>query len=192
MLRTKLRVRMIPVLAVLGILACQNAAFADGGRVRFRRLAGPFVVTLFTAPDPLTKGPADFSVAVERTGTEGLIEDAKVGLILTPLDGRGSRQIVLNASHADATSKWLQAANFRIPRPGLWRVTVVVRRGNEIGQCSGEVRVRSAMTSDLAWDVLPVPLAALLFALHEALKGKHNRDRHNRQILEAKFPSKTV
>lgn len=56
----------------------------------------------------------------------------------------------------------------------------MVRRGDETGQCSGEVRVRATETSDLAWDVLPVPLAALFFLLHGALKRKHNRERRNR------------
>ncbi len=190
MQRTKVHVRFIPgiLLALFFAFICQNIALADGGRVRFREAAGPFVVTLFTTPDPLTKGPADFSVAVERAGAEGLVQDADVDLILTSADGRG-RPLILNASHAAATSKWLQAANFRIPRPGLWRVVVTVRSGREAGQCSGEVRVRNAITSGLVWDVLPVPLAGLFFALHEALKRRHNRNRHKRQILEATMPS---
>ena len=191
--RTTFRFRLVPaaVLALLAVLACQSAAFADGGRVRFRERAGPFVVTLFTTPDPLTKGPADFSVAVERSGAEGLLQDAQVDLVLIAVGGDG-RRLVLHASHAAATSKWLQAVNFRIPRSGMWRVKVMVRRGQEAGECFGEVRVRTAESSDLTWDVLPVPLAAFFFALHQALKRKHNRDRHNRQLLQMDLPSKTV
>ena len=159
------------VLALAGL----QPAFADGGRVRFRRRAGPFVVTLFTTPDPLTKGRADFSVAVERAGAEGLVQDADVDLILTPAVGRGA-PLQLHASHEAATSKWLQAANFVIPRPGLWNVTVRVRRGGEAGHCSGEVLVREARAGDLTWDVLPVPLLALFLAFHEFLKRKHHRE----------------
>ena len=172
--------RSIPgvLLAVLAVFACVNPAFADGGRLRFRRPAGPFIVTLFTTPDPLTRGRADFSVAIERAGMPGLVEDAHVEIILTPAEGHG-RQIALYASHAQATSKWLQAANFSLPARGLWRVTVLVRRGQETGQCSGEVRVRSAGARDLTWDILPVPLAALLFLLHENQKRKYNRNRRN-------------
>jgi hypothetical protein len=193
-MRTTRRFRLISsaaVLALLGVFACANIAFADGGRVRFRQPAGPFVVTLFTTPDPLTKGPADFSVAVERAGAEGLVQDADVDLILTPADGHGTR-LVLHASHAAATSKWLQAVNFQIPRSGVWRVTVMVHRGAETGECSGDVRVRTSETSDLAWDVLPVPLAVLFFALHEALKRKHNRDRRSRQLAQAEIRRNAV
>jgi hypothetical protein len=164
------------LIAALLLFACVQAAFADGGRIRFREPAGPFVVTLFTTPDPLTLGPADFSVAVERVGAPGLVEDAQVQFILTPADHHGSR-LVLDASRAAATSKWLQAANFRLPAQGLWRVTVVVRRGQQVGQCSGAVRVRAAGTRNLVWDVLPVPLLGLSFLLHQWRKRAYKRQR---------------
>lgn len=166
------------VIAALFVFGCVSVAVADGGRLRFRRPGGPFIVTLFTTPDPLTTGRADFSVAVERSGTPGLVEDAHIDFILTPAASHG-RQLVFHASHAQATSKWLQAANFSIPARGLWRVTVVVRRGGQTGQCSGEVRVGRARTRDLMWDILPVPLAALLFVLHQNLKEKYDRKRRN-------------
>ena len=182
-------VRSIPgvLLAVYVVLACVNPAFADGGRLRFRRSAGPFIVTLFTTPDPLTKGPADFSVAVERAGMPGLVEDARVEIILTPAQGHG-RQLVLHASHAEATSKWLQAVNFSLPARGLWHVTVLVRRGQQEGQCSGEVRVRTSAARNVTWDILPVPLAALLFLLHEDRKRKYNRNRRKGMPSSASRP----
>ncbi|HTU49602.1 MAG TPA: hypothetical protein VMF56_03355 [Acidobacteriaceae bacterium] len=167
------------LLVVLFVFGCVNTAIADGGRLRFRRAAGPFIVTLFTTPDPLTAGRADFSVAVERAGMPGLVQDAHIDLILTPADGDGG-QIVLHASHKEATSKWLQAANFSLPARGIWHVQVVVRRGQEVGECFGEVRVRAPGTRDLMWDILPVPLGALLFVLHQNLKQKYNRKRRNR------------
>jgi hypothetical protein len=177
-MRNGFRIRSIPgaLLVVLAVFGCVDAAFADGGRLRFREPAGPFIVTLFTTPDPLTTGHADFSVAIERTGVPGLVEDVHVDFILTPATGHG-RQLVLHASHAAATSKWLQAANFSLPAQGLWQVTVVVRRGQEAGRCSGEVRVKDVGARDMTWDILPVPLAALLIVLHENRKRKYNRNR---------------
>lgn len=163
------------VLAGLLCLGCARAALADGGRLRFREPAGPFVVTLFTTPDPLTKGRADFSVAVERAGKPGLVQDAEIELVLTRADG-GNGTIALHASRAAATSKWLQAANFSIPEPGLWRVTVQVRRGREAGECSGEVRVEAGGAQNWMWDVLPVPLAGLFLLLHVNRKRKYRRE----------------
>ena len=168
------------VLLVVGVLAYVNAAVADGGRLRFRREAGPFVVTFFTTPDPLSIGPADFSVAVQRMGMPGLVEDAHIEFILTSVNGKGKR-VVLHASHAAATSKWLQASNLSIPAQGLWHVTIRVRCGRQIGQCSGEVGVRAGGPRSLVWDVLPVPLAGLLLVVHRNRKRKYSRECRSRR-----------
>jgi hypothetical protein len=170
------------MLVAAALVVCGQSARADGGRLRFRKPAGPFIVTLFTTPDPLTHGPADFSVAVERVGQPGLVEDANVQLILTPASGQG-QPLVLRATHAAATSKWLQAANFRLPARGAWNVTVLVRRGNQAGQCSGAVSVGAASAPHLTWDVLPVPLLAFLLLMH--VRRKRNYDRERRRRLAA-------
>lgn len=176
-MKRRLPLRSIPRLlfVVLLVAACTSRVFADGGRFRFREPAGPFIVTLFTSPDPLTMGRADFSVALERANTPGLLQDANITLVLTP-SGRG-RPLVLHASHSAATSKWLQAANFSFPAQGRWMVAVVVRSGQEFGQCSGEVQVGSNGPRNLIWDLIPLPLAALLFVLHQRRKLIYNRDR---------------
>lgn len=173
-MRTRVRAVLLALIALTGV----HAARADGGRLRFRQPAGPFIVTLFTTPDPLTVGPADFSVAVERAGQPGLVEDADVTLVLT--SSAHNQPIVLHATHAGATSKWLQAANFRIPARGVWRVTVVVRRGKEAGQCSASAYIGRAATRDLIWDVLPVPLVALFLLVHFRRKRRYNRERLSR------------
>ena len=168
---------------VAGLLCavCARAALADGGRLRFREAAGPFVVTLFTTPDPLTAGRADFSVAVEQAGK--LVEDAQIDLILTRAEGPGGT-LVVHATHAAATSRWLEAANFSLPAAGVWRVTVRVQRGAEAGACSGEVEVRAARAQPWMWDVLPVPLAGLLLLLHRNRKRKY-RQKRRRQAERA-------
>ena len=169
-------------IAIFLIFGCLHRAAADGGRLRFRREAGPFVVTLFTAPDPLTTGRADFSVAVERVGRPGLVENAHIDFILTPASGRGG-QLLLHASHAEATGRWLQAANFSIPARGVWRVIVAVRQGGQAGECAGELEVGRAPVLDVMWDILPVPLLALLFMLHQKLKQDYSRKRRNTSTL---------
>ena len=50
----------IVLLAV--VFLAQPTAFADGGAVQFRTNAGPYVITVFTSPSPLSAGPADISV----------------------------------------------------------------------------------------------------------------------------------
>lgn len=171
------------IFLILMVVICAEGARADGGRLRFRQAAGPFIVTLFTTPDPLTEGAADFSVAVEQSGRPGLVEDADITLVLTPTGH--AQPIVLHATHAGATSKWLQAANFSIPSRGVWNVTVVVRRRNQVGQCSGLVRVEAAGTRALTWDVLPVPLAGLLLLIHQRRKRRYIRERRSRLAASA-------
>lgn len=164
------------LLAILFFFGYAIPAFADGGRVRFREPAGPFIVTLFTTPDPLITGRADFSVAVERADVDGIVQDANVDLVLTPIGGSGS-PLEVHASHADATSKWLQAANFSLPSSGPWQVTVRIQQGRDSAECSGQVHVETARTRDLTWDILPVPLVAFLLVLHQNRKRNYNRMR---------------
>ncbi len=157
------------------MLAVAPLALADGGRLRFREAAGPFLVTLFTTPDPLRAGPADFSVAIERAGTEGIVQDADVTLLLTPLDG-GDR-MVLHASHDAATSRFLEAANFTLPHAGSWRVTVVVRQGSDVGKCSGTFDVAPAglVSNQIGWNVVLVGALVALFLLHQVRKRAYRR-----------------
>jgi len=141
---------------------------ADGGRLQFRQQAGGFVITLFTTPDPLTVGRVDFSVAVERPATPGIIQDADVTLILTPAGGKGD-DLVLHASHEAATSRFLQAANFTLPRSGIWQVKVIVQQGTQMGRCAGQIEVLPSRiaTNETAWEIAVVPILVLLFALHQ-------------------------
>ena len=158
------------ILVLLLFLA--GRAFADGGRLRFRQNAGPFTVTLFTTPDPLTKGRADFSVAVERAGSTGLVENAHVTFILTPEQGPNQKQahpIPLHAPRRQATSRFLQAANFKLPSAGLWSIDVIVQEGHQVGRCSGQflVRKQDLATDERAWQIAFVPIMVLLFLLHQ-------------------------
>ena len=165
------------LLFLLLFIAAQSA-LADGGRLRWRQPAGSFVVTLFTSPDPLTSGQADFSVAVERPGSEGIVQDADVTIILTPAEGT-AHPLVFHASHAAATSRFLEAANFSLPHAGVWRVKVVVQQGVEAGACSGQIEVLPARlaTEQMFWEIAMAPVAILLFMLHQWRKRIYRIDR---------------
>ncbi len=168
------------------LLLLTGRAFADGGRLRFRKPAGPFTVTLFTTPDPLTRGRADFSVAVERDGSIGLVENAHVTFVLTP-QSDPTHRLILHASRSQATSRFLQAANFSLPSPGLWSIAVFVREGNQIGQCTGHFRVRKQdlATSERAWQIAFVPIMVLLFFVHQWRKREVAR-RNTRRLAASR------
>ena len=50
--------------------------FADGGIVQFQKQAGPFFVTVFSAPVPLRVGAADLSVMVQKADDRSEVLDA--------------------------------------------------------------------------------------------------------------------
>lgn len=170
-------------LPLLLLLACAHVALADGGRLRLHERAGPFTVSLFTTPDPLRVGQADFSVAIEGAGDQGLVEDAQVTFLLTPSDA-DAPPIVLHASHTASTSRFLQAANFSLPHAGVWRITVVVQRGNESGRCLSEFSVlpASLIRNQETWDIAAVPLFALLLLVHQWRKRRYVRARRSRLV----------
>jgi hypothetical protein len=168
---------MKPLLIACCLLGFATSAYADGGRLRMHAPAGPFVVTLFTTPDPLRADDADFSVALERASSGALVSDANVTLILTPaVEGERGR-IELEATRAAATSAFMQAADVRLPHPGSWKVTVVVRQGSERGECSTTLDVlpRSPLGGQIFWEIMLVPFLILLFAVHQRLKSKQRR-----------------
>lgn len=177
---------MARYLLLLLLLIPATRAFADGGRLRFREPAGPFTVTLFTTPDPLTKGRADFSVAIERPDTTGLVENAHATFILTS-QKNPSQRIVLHASRSQATSRFLEAANFTLPQAGIWQIDVIVRDGNQTGQCSGQFQVykEDLATSERAWQIAFVPIMVLLFFLHQWRKREVAR-RHRARLAASK------
>jgi hypothetical protein len=150
------------------ILIISLRAWADGGRLQFRKAAGPFVVTLFTTPDPLTPGRADFSVVVEKPGMQGIVNDARVTFVLAPAEGQG-KTLTLQATHGQATTRFLEAANFSLPRQGLWHIAIHVTQGGQSGVCHGEFRVEppNLITNEVAWQIAIVPLVALFFLLHQ-------------------------
>ncbi|HWZ51272.1 MAG TPA: hypothetical protein VNW54_07395 [Granulicella sp.] len=164
------------VLIGLCLLGCWASAYADGGRLRLHQAAGPFVVTLFTTPDPLRADDADFSVALEQA-SGGLVEDATVRLILTPMDEGERGRMQLAATHQAATSAFMQAADVRLPHAGSWKVTVEVQRGSESGECSTvlDVLPRRSLGGQIFWEIALVPIAMLLFGVHRWVRRAQMR-----------------
>src|SRR5437879_11889873 len=62
----------------------QTVAHADGGIMRLRHVQGPFVITIFTTPEPVPHRAVDVSVLVQRRGSNDVHLDASVDLLLAP------------------------------------------------------------------------------------------------------------
>jgi hypothetical protein len=147
---------------VVGVfVALGGVAYADGGTLRLSRASGPFVVSVFTTPEPLRAGAADVSVLVQSQSGGAVVLDAAVGLRLRAPDGTEQRLV---ATHGAAANRLLFAANVTLPVSGRWLLDVTVRRGDAEATAAGALDVARA-TPRLAaqWPALTLP--ALLIAL---------------------------
>ncbi len=161
------------------LVSLSISAFADGGRLRFSRTAGPFLVTLFTTPEPLTPGPADFSVMIQDAKTGDILPDAHVMLTLTP-PGASSSRLVAIAAHGIATNRLLQAAELNLPsNQTTWLLHLDIRSGAQMAAIDAPIEIEnSSRQLLLIWIFAILPLAAiLLFVLHQRQKmrlSKHS------------------
>ena len=146
-------------------------AHADGGTVQLREASGPFVVTVFTAPEPLRAGPIDTSVLVQDRETGRVILDATVNLAVQPAAGTSPR-FQARATHAQARNKLLQAATIDIPAAGWWTIQISVSRDGAQAVLATKLLVLPAaprLAGIWPFLILP-PVAIALFALHQALR----------------------
>jgi hypothetical protein len=165
--------RIIKIGLTLGWLlggAWAEPVHADGGTVRLSRREGGYVVSVFTAPNPLRAGPVDISVLVQDAATGETIPEARVTIVLTP-PGRPGRSVRQAATPGAATNKLFHAAVFELPGPGRWEAEVGVEGWR------GDARVRFELVAAaraprwpalwpwVAWPALPI----LLYSLHQVL-----------------------
>ena len=152
------------------LLFVAAAARADGGRVRVRQDAGPFAVTVFTAPEPLAAGPVDVSVLVQVQASGEVVLDAVVDVVLTPPGGGPD----LHAKAVSSRNRLLREAIVTLPAPGTWRLDVVVHRGGASGTVSADLPVEWPASRMFAiWPFLAVPpVAVVLFALRGRLRRR--------------------
>ncbi len=159
-----------------------GTAHGDGGAVRLSQQAGPYRVTVFTAPTPLRAGPVDVSVFVQDRAGEAL-PDVTVRITLTPA-GRSGQALEAQASHEAATNKLFQAASFDLPTPGPWQLVAAVEGPRGEARCVCEVEVEAPpprwveLWPWFAWPVVPV----VLYVLHQVLgrKGRAGNDGRER------------
>lgn len=169
--RARVALRTIAAALALGLdLAAQNAS-ADGGLVRLHERAGPFTVTLFSAPTPLCVGPADLSVLVQAGDGGVPLVDAKVELRLDPPRDAAASPIAVPATAERATNKLLYAARVELAAPGEWRATLSIEQGGGSATVNCPLPVSPAEPPLSAlWPYLVAPVVAIaVFALHQRL-----------------------
>lgn len=159
------------IVLMMSVMAAPLLMHADGGTIRLREASGPFVVTVFTGPEPLRVGQIDTSVLVQDRETGGVILDATVNLAFHPVTG-GSPRLFSRTTHGQAGNKLLQAAMVNVPAPGWWAIQVYVCRGREEASLATKVLVMPAAPRwTTIWPFLIIPPFGIsLFALHQRLR----------------------
>jgi hypothetical protein len=158
------RLRLVPAaLAALVVATSTPAVRADGGRMRLRQTSGAFSLTVFTAPEPLTVGPADVSVLVQDAATGDVVLDADVNVrVRAP----GARAFVERPT-LRGTNRLLRAVSISFDAPGRWDYEVIARKSGASVGVAGTLDVAPAVSRwRTAWPFLAAPpiLIALFLA----------------------------
>jgi hypothetical protein len=141
-----------------------------------RQAAGPFVVSLFTAPESLAVGPADLSVMVEEQVS--VLLDADVVVTLTAEDA-ASAPVIAHLSHAHATNRLLQDAVIQLPHAGRWRAVIHVSEAGREATTSTVLTVANySARRGTVWLFAILPICAIaLFAWVQVAKRRARRRR---------------
>ena len=180
----------------------QTVAHADGGIMRLRHVQGPFVITIFTTPEPVPHRAVDVSVLVQRRDSSDVILDASVDLLLTPPptaavkptepicgpSGVGflspesaghNAPFSTPAARAQSSNKLMYAAAIEFGRPGDWTLDATVKSNgaSERFSCRIPVVPPPRQLAGL-WPYLAFPpFAIIAFALNQWLAHGLNRQR---------------
>src|SRR5262249_24480588 len=132
-------------------------------------------LAVFTSPRPLRAGLVDVSVFVQDSVTEECIPDAQVTIHLMM---RGTERVLEYPATTDvATNKLLRAAEFQLPEPGWWDVTVAVEGPHGPALIQFEVQADEAqpLWLDLwPWFSWPAIVVAL-FGIHHVFIRREGR-----------------
>jgi hypothetical protein len=156
---------------MLNVMLAPIGAHADGGAVHLREASGPFVVTVFTAPEVPRAGPLDTSVLVQDRKTGAVILDATVNLELQPI-AETDPPSPIRATLGQAKNKLLQTVTIDVPAPGWWSAKIFVNRDRDAVVLATKLLIMPAAPRLAAfWPLLILPPFAVgLFALHQTLR----------------------
>jgi hypothetical protein len=166
------RRRRSALLCVAALLVA-NTAMGDGAHMQLTQAAGPFVITLFTAPTPLRSGPVTVSLLVQTRSDRAPVRDATVDIVLRALAPDAHQEITAQAQRGLVPNKLFYSAELVVPTMGRWSIAAHVRDGDRAADVSCVVDVAAAMAPLLAfWGFIALPAVAIgVFALHQWLKA---------------------
>jgi hypothetical protein len=165
-----LRVLIHLSLVVVALFAQTHSALADGGIVQMQRSSGPFVITVFTAPVPLSAGPADISILIQDSNNHSIL-DAQVSVFI---HREGVEAIKADARRDQSKNRLLYSALLNLPEAGRWEIEVAVVRNSEETRVSGVMMVAPPRSFLLTywWTLALPPVVIGLFVINQWLKKR--------------------
>lgn len=153
------------------LLALSSRAHADGGLVQLHQTAGPFVVTVFAAPNPPRVGLVEVSVLAQDSADGRAALDVEV---LVRLRSAGGTVVVGRATREASRNKSLYSASMSLPEAGRWGMEVTIKRGGSAASALGQLSVVAPGPLLLSyWRSLSLPwIIIILFAMNQWLKRR--------------------
>jgi hypothetical protein len=168
---------IVPVagLVALAIGALAGETEAHGGRVQLAKApAGPYLVSVWTLPDPPRVGSLDVSLAVMEPRTERALLDATARLTATPRGGPAG--VLAHALERGAGGNpILYHALLDVPAAGPWQVTITVDGPAGSGQVGFDLAVERAPS--ILWSVAPGVAVGLALLAWWLMAGRRWRSR---------------
>jgi hypothetical protein len=173
--------RAVTIAAIAAFLLLQsNQTNAHGGRLRCELApAGPYVVSVWTTPDPARVGVLDFSASILRSDTR---QPVSVQMRLTAratstpgfIEGVGLREA---GGFFDFLAPPLYHVKVELPAQGRWHVSVSVTGAAGHGDTGFDMDVAPALR--VPWGVIAASaaVAVLLLATWFVVNGEARRRR---------------
>jgi hypothetical protein len=159
------------LLLAVALSPLNSRARADGGFVLLHQTDGPFVITVFAAPNPPRVGPVDISVLAQDRGDGRAALD---GEVVVRLRREGGMTVVGQATREAARNKLLYSALMNLPEAGKWELEVTIKQGKSAARALGQMSVAGPRPFLLSyWRSLSLPwVIVTLFAMNQWLKRR--------------------
>ncbi len=141
---------------------------------------GPYLVSVWTQPDPLRVGEVHFTVAVSEPGRSqqeagSPVLDATIELTLIAAD-ENERPLNVSATHTEAVNKLFYEADIDVPGQGIWQVITTVAGPAGTGETEFSIEVLPFSTFNwwivLGGGTLVLIAVGLIMAKFSGQKGE--------------------
>jgi hypothetical protein len=140
------------ILLWCALIAAPTQAHLGGTPLLINEPAGPFLVSVWSLPNPLVANQeANLIVAISEPTAEAragvVILDAEIAIELT----QGGEQLWVYPSHDEATNKLFYEGYFTFPTDGTWAGSISLNKDGETGTATFSATVAPGEATGINW-----------------------------------------